>query len=156
MAAYLGQGADLSGESLGGYRPMADINVTPFVDVMLVLLIIFMVAAPLMMVGVPLDLPKTDAAHIGQTREPVVVSIDSAGALFIGTDAVAEGGLVAALAEVRRSDPDITIYVRGDKGIDYGAVMKVLGQIGQAGFAKMSLIAESETGLDVRPTLVGP
>jgi TolR protein len=151
MAAALQGGPDLSGgDALGGYRPMADINVTPFVDVMLVLLIIFMVAAPLMMVGVPLDLPKTDAARIGQTREPVVVSIDGAGQLFIGKDAVAEGALVAALAELRRADPGVTIYVRGDKAIDYGAVMKVLGQVGQAGFPKVSLIAESETGADIQ------
>ena len=153
MAASLHGASDLSesGDSLGGYRPMAEINVTPFVDVMLVLLIIFMVAAPLMMVGVPLDLPKTDAARIGQTREPIVVSVDSTGKLFIGKDAVADGALVATLSELRRTDPDVTIYVRGDKGIDYGAVMKVLGQVGQAGFPKVSLIAESETGVDIRP-----
>src|SRR3546814_14956488 len=75
MAGSL-QGTDLSGDTLGGYRPMSEINVTPFVDVMLVLLIIFMVAAPLMMVGVPLDLPKTDAARIGQTREPIIRSAE--------------------------------------------------------------------------------
>jgi TolR protein len=153
MAASLQSALDLSeaGDSFGGYRPMAEINVTPFVDVMLVLLIIFMVAAPLMMVGVPLDLPKTDAARIGQTREPIVVSVDSTGVLFIGKDAVADGALVATLSALRRTDPGVTIYVRGDKGIDYGTVMKVLGQVGQAGFPKVSLIAESETGVDIRP-----
>jgi biopolymer transport protein TolR len=118
--------------------------VTPFVDVMLVLLIIFMVAAPLMMVGVPLDLPKTDAARIAQTREPVVVSVDNTGKLFIGEDEIAEDALVPKLSEMREKDPDVLVYVRGDKAIDYGAVMKVLGQVGQAGFPKVSLIAEGE------------
>ena len=144
MAGAIHSGPDLTGDSLGGYRPMAEINVTPFVDVMLVLLIIFMVAAPLMMVGVPLDLPKTDAARIAQTREPIVVSVDSNGSLFIGEDAVAEDALVPRLSEMRQQDPDVLVYVRGDKAIDYGAVMKVLGQVGQAGFPKVSLIAEGE------------
>ena len=150
MAGSL-QGADLSGDTLGGYRPMAEINVTPFVDVMLVLLIIFMVAAPLMMVGVPLDLPKTDAARIGQTREPIIVSVDSTGRRFIGEDEVAADMLVARLAELRSADGDVTIYVRGDKGIEYGEVMKVLGQVGQAGFPKVSLIAEGESGQSASP-----
>jgi TolR protein len=144
MAGALHSGPDLSSDGLGGYRPMAEINVTPFVDVMLVLLIIFMVAAPLMMVGVPLDLPKTDAARIAQTREPVVVSVDSNGKLFIGEDEIAEDALVPKLSEMREKDPDVLVYVRGDKAIDYGAVMKVLGQVGQAGFPKVSLIAEGE------------
>jgi biopolymer transport protein TolR len=143
MAGVL-QGPDLSGDNLGGYRPMSEINVTPFVDVMLVLLIIFMVAAPLMMVGVPLDLPKTDAARIGQTREPLVVSVDGEGKLFIGEDETAADALVPRLSALRAEDPDRIVYVRGDKAIDYGAIMKVLGQVGQAGFAKVSLIAEGE------------
>ena len=142
-------GVDLGGDSLGGYRPMAEINVTPFVDVMLVLLIIFMVAAPLMMVGVPLDLPKTDAARIAQTREPVVVSVDVNGRRFIGESEVAAEDLVARLIELRQSAGDVTIYVRGDKGIDYGEVMKVLGQVGQAGYPKVSLIAEGQAASPV-------
>ena len=153
MAASLQRGFD---DGDGAYRPMADINVTPFVDVMLVLLIIFMVAAPLMMVGVPLDLPKTDAARIGQTRDPIVLSIDQDRQTYIGNDAVMAGGLITRLAELRLSDPDVTIYVRAHKSIDYGEVMKLLGQIGQAGFAKISLVAESESGLDVRPGDAGP
>ena len=144
MAGALHSGPELSGDSLGGYLPMAEINVTPFVDVMLVLLIIFMVAAPLMMVGVPLDLPKTDAARIAQTREPVVVSVDNSGKLFIGEDEVATDALVPRLSEIRQNDPDVLVYVRGDKAIDYGAVMKVLGQVGQAGSPKVSLIAEGD------------
>jgi len=146
MAASLHGGPDFADDGLGGYRPMSEINVTPFVDVMLVLLIIFMVAAPLMMVGVPLDLPKTDAARIAQTREPIVVSVDMVGQLFIGEEQIPAELLVARLAEMRAADPDVTIYVRGDKGIEYGQVMKVLGQVGQAGFPKVSLIAEAENG----------
>ena len=157
MAASLHRGSGDAGETGDdAYRPMAEINVTPFVDVMLVLLIIFMVAAPLMMVGVPLDLPKTDAARIGQTREPVVVSIDQDRQTYIGTDSVMAGALVQHLAELRLADPDITIYVRAHKSIDYGEVMKLLGQVGQAGFAKISLVAESESGIDARPVAAGP
>ncbi|HEU0070736.1 MAG TPA: ExbD/TolR family protein [Alphaproteobacteria bacterium] len=143
-------GGALQGPSYGeasddfsSYRPMAEINVTPLVDVMLVLLIIFMVAAPLMMVGVPLDLPKTDAARVEKTREPVVVSIDSSGKFFIGESEVAEADLIARLFEMRQGDKEAPIYVRGDKAIDYGTVISLLGKIGQAGFPKVSLIAEA-------------
>lgn len=156
MAGAIHNGPDLTGDSLGGYRPMAEINVTPFVDVMLVLLIIFMVAAPLMMVGVPLDLPKTDAARIKQTRELVVVSIDHDGQFFIGNDQVAADALIPRLTELRQTDPDVTVYVRGDKGIEYGQVLKLLGQVGQAGFPKVSLVAESETGVDIQPVPATP
>ena len=130
-------------EEFGGYRPMSEINVTPLVDVMLVLLIIFMVAAPLMMVGVPLDLPKTDAAKVEKTREPLVVSVDKDGKFFIGDNEIAEDALIARLGELRKEDADAPIYVRGDKAIDYGSVMALLGKIGQAGFPKVSLIAEA-------------
>ena len=157
MAASLHHGPDDGGDAGEGiYRPMAEINVTPFVDVMLVLLIIFMVAAPLMMVGVPLDLPKTDAARIGQTRDPVVVSVDQDRQTYIGTDPVMAGALVQRLVDLRQVDPDITIYIRAHKSIDYGEVMKLLGQVGQAGFAKISLVAESESGVDARPVAAGP
>src|SRR3546814_10134948 len=111
MAGSL-QGTDLSGDTLGGYRPMSEINVTPFVDVMLVLLIIFMVAAPLMMVGVPLDLPKTDAARIGQTREPIIVSVDSTGRRFIGEDEVAAAMLVAPRARSEEPTSELQSLMR--------------------------------------------
>lgn len=144
MAGSLqGPSYDESGDGFESYRPMAEINVTPLVDVMLVLLIIFMVAAPLMMVGVPLDLPKTDAAKVEKTRDPVVVSIDKDGKFFVGEMEVADDMLIARLADLRREDGDAPIYVRGDKTIDYGAVMTLLGKIGQAGFPKVSLIAEA-------------
>ncbi len=127
----------------GGYRPLAEINVTPFVDVMLVLLIVFMVAAPLMMVGVPVDLPKTSAAKIGQPRQPVIVSVTRDGRLFVREEEVAPDALVDRLTVLAAADPEAVVYVRGDREIAYGRVMEVMGQVGQAGFAKVSLIAEA-------------
>ena len=157
MAGSL-QGAsyDDSGDGFDSYRPMAEINVTPLVDVMLVLLIIFMVAAPLMMVGVPLDLPKTDAAKVEKAREPVIVSIDKDGKFFVGEAEVPDEALIARLMDLRAKDGEAPIYVRGDKGIEYGAIMQLLGKIGQAGFAKVSLIAEAgdlTRGLAPRPAV---
>ncbi len=135
---------------LGEYRPLSDINVTPFVDVMLVLLIIFMVAAPLMTVGVPLQLPKTSAAKIAPKQEPLVISIDKTGALFIRKEPVAEERLVERLSEIRAAEPDALVYVRGDKALEYGRIMQVMGLVGQAGFGKISLVAE---GASLPPAL---
>jgi biopolymer transport protein TolR len=130
----------------GSYRPMAEINVTPLVDVMLVLLIIFMVAAPLMMVGVPVQLPQTSAAKVGQTKKPVVVSVTRTGEVYLREEPVPPNGLVQRLAALKAEAGDAVVYVRGDRGIEYGRVMTVLGQVGQAGFAKVSLIAEAQAG----------
>jgi TolR protein len=132
-----------TGAQDGGYRPLAEINVTPFVDVMLVLLIIFMVAAPLMMVGVPVDLPRTSAAKLAQPRQPVIVSVSKDAKLFIGEHEVPPAELVGRLSELRGADPNAIVYVRGDRSIPYGRVMEVMGQVGQAGFARVSLIAEA-------------
>jgi biopolymer transport protein TolR len=128
------------------YRPMAEINVTPFVDVMLVLLVIFMVAALLMMVGVPLDLPKTSAAQITPKDGPIVVSLNKDGHIFIQDNEIDEVALSTRLRQVHDERPDAIVYVRGDKGIDYGKVMDILGQVGRAGFAKISLVAEPAPG----------
>ncbi len=125
------------------YAPMAEINVTPMVDVMLVLLIIFMVAAPLMMVGVPVDLPRTAAAKIGQTQKPVVVSIERDGKVFAGRDLLPADEIVSRLAALHGKTPDAPVYVRADRAIPYGRVMEVMGEVGQAGFARVSLIAEA-------------
>jgi TolR protein len=126
------------------YRPLAEINVTPLVDVMLVLLIIFMVAAPLMVVGVPVDLPQTSAAAISQPRQPVIVTVTRSGEVYLREEPVAEAALVERLAALKEEVGDAVVYVRGDRGIDYGRVLSVLGEVGQAGFAKVSLIAEAE------------
>jgi biopolymer transport protein TolR len=124
------------------YRPMAEINVTPMVDVMLVLLIVFMVAAPLLTVGVPVDLPQTQAPAINEQKEPLVISVNSEGKLYLQNTEVEDDALVPRLKAVTSNNPNATIYVRGDKAIQYGRVMEVMGMIGAAGFSKVSLIAE--------------
>jgi biopolymer transport protein TolR len=125
-----------------GYQPMAEINVTPFVDVMLVLLIVFMVTAPLLTVGVPVDLPKTSAQPIADQVEPLVVSIDAKGEIFIQDTSVPIAGLVARLQAITENKADTRIYVRGDRAIDYGKVMQVMGRINNAGFTRVALITE--------------
>jgi biopolymer transport protein TolR len=124
------------------YRPMADINVTPMVDVMLVLLIVFMVAAPLLTVGVPVDLPKSQAPAINEQKEPLSVSIKADGGIFVQDTGISDDALVPKLQAITNSKPDTVIYVRGDKGVNYGRVMEVMGMISSAGFSKVSLIAE--------------
>ncbi|MFT6583114.1 MAG: biopolymer transport protein TolR [Alphaproteobacteria bacterium] len=121
---------------------MSEINVTPFVDVMLVLLIVFMVTAPLMSVGVPVDLPKTKAALITQSEEPLVVSVDAKGDIYIQDTLVSLEKLAPRLIAITGSNPGIRIFVRGDKSIEYGAVMTVMGQLNAAGFKKVSLLAQ--------------
>lgn len=125
------------------YAPLAEINVTPMVDVMLVLLVIFMVAAPLLMVGVPLDLPKTRAAAITQHKEPLVLSLGRGGAVFIGDDRVTPGELESRLAALAAEDRTRIVYVRADKTVSYAQLMDMLSQINRAGFAKVSLVAEA-------------
>ena len=124
------------------YQPLAEINVTPMVDVMLVLLVIFMVTAPLLAVGVPLDLPKTSAAQLTQPQEPLVLSLDREGGSFIGNERVEPGDLKDRLARLAADDPDRIVYVRGDRTILYARLMEVLGLVGSAGFTKVSLLAE--------------
>ena len=123
------------------YAPMAEINVTPMVDVMLVLLVIFMVTAPLLVVGVPLDLPKTRAAAIVAPKEPLIVSLDSAGKTFIGNAAVPPGDLEARLAALAAADPARIVYVRGDRTISYAQLMDLLNEVNRAGFVKVTLVA---------------
>ena len=125
------------------YRPMSEINVTPMVDVMLVLLVIFMVTAPLLAVGVPVDLPKTSAAQLTQPKEPVVLSLDREGGTFIGNERVEPGDLKDRLSQLAAEDPDRIVYVRGDRAILYAQLMDALGLVNQAGFSKVSLIAEA-------------
>jgi biopolymer transport protein TolR len=134
------------------YRPMSEINVTPLVDVMLVLLIVFMVAAPLLTVGVPVDLPQTQAPAINEQKEPLVITVNSAGKLFISEREIEDDALVPQLKAVTNNNPNASIYVRGDKTINYGRVMEVMGLVGAAGFTKVSLIAEMPGGKDRRQT----
>lgn len=136
--------ADESGET--GYQPLAEINVTPMVDVMLVLLVIFMVTAPLLAVGVPLDLPKTSATEVTQPKQPIILSINRAGETFIGNDAVAEADLEPRLSHLAAADPDRVVYVRGDRAISYARLMDALSIVNKAGFTKVSLLAEGIPG----------
>ena len=122
--------------------PMSDINVTPFVDVMLVLLVVFMVTAPLLTVGVPVDLPKAQASLIQEPDEPLSVSIDFEGRVYVQDSEIALRKLTARLIAVTGANPDIRIFVRGDKTIDYGRVMQVIGTINAAGFKRVALITE--------------
>lgn len=123
-------------------RPISEINVTPMVDVMLVLLIIFMVTAPLLTVGVSVDLPKTKAAAIAGDDEPLAVSIDAGGEIFIQDTKIELAGLAPRLLAITGNNPDVRIFVRGDKAISYGRVMQVMGTINAAGFRKVALITE--------------
>lgn len=138
-----------SGGRSGGRRsrrPMAEINVTPFVDVMLVLLIIFMVAAPLLTAGVPIDLPDSKAKAISdEDNKPLEVSISRDGRIFVGETEVTEERIVTILTSMTENNPERRIYIRADKGIDYGKVMKVLGTINGAGFNKVALISEASS-----------
>lgn len=138
-------GMSTSGRSRGSRRrPMAEINVTPMVDVMLVLLIIFMVAAPLLTAGVPIDLPDSKAKAISdEDDKPLEVSIAKDGRIFVGETEVDEARIVTILTSMTEDNPERRIYVRGDKGIDYGKVMSVLGTINGAGFNKVALISEA-------------
>jgi biopolymer transport protein TolR len=133
----------------GGRGVMSEINVTPFVDVMLVLLIIFMVSAPLLTVGVPIDLPQTQAKGIEQNTEPVTISVNTKGQVFLMNSEIPIAELVPklqAIAEARHSGQDERIFVRGDKTVDYGTVMKVMGRLSAAGFRRVALVTEVEQG----------
>jgi len=125
------------------YVPLAEINVTPMVDVMLVLLVIFMVTAPLLTVGVPVNLPKTSATETTEPQKPIVVSLNAAGETFIGDDKVIGDDLKAQLAALAQGDPSRIVYVRGDRTIEYGKLMDLLGLVNTAGFTKVSLLAEA-------------
>lgn len=129
-------------------QAFSDINVTPFVDVMLVLLVIFMVTAPMMTVGVPVDLPKTKAAKMNDQTEPLIVSVDASGKSYLQETELDGDALVERLIAVSGSNPDAKIYVRGDQKINYGRVMEIMGVIAAAGFNKVSLIAEMPSGAD--------
>ena len=126
------------------HTPMHEINVTPFVDVMLVLLIIFMVTAPLLTVGVPIELPETKGQQLQTNKEPLTISVQRDGKVYIQETEVRLDEMVAKLRAIAKSGYDEQIFIRGDKGIDYGTVMRVMGRIKTAGFTKVSLVTESE------------
>jgi biopolymer transport protein TolR len=121
---------------------MSEINVTPFVDVMLVLLIVFMVTAPLLTVGVPVDLPKTRAPALGQDKEPLSVTIAKNGKLYLQKEVVTEDQLVPKLQAISQNGYDQRIFVRGDQTVDYGRVMVVMGLLASAGFTHIGLVTD--------------
>jgi len=150
---YSGNGRGSGRAAAGRYRPMSEINVTPLVDVMLVLLIIFMVTAPLLTVGVPVELPQTQAPPINEPKEPLVITLNREGAVFIQETTVPIDSLVARLQSITGGNPEAVLYVRGDKEINYGRVLEVMSLVTAAGFHKVSLVAEAPKG---RPTAVRP
>ncbi len=125
---------------------ISDINVTPFVDVMLVLLIIFMVAAPLMTVGVPVDLPETQASEMNAQTEPITVSINNEGKVFIQETEVAIDDIVPRLVAIAKTGYEERIFVRGDQASDYGTVLRVMGRLNAAGFKNIGLVSLQEQG----------
>ena len=124
------------------YTPIADINVTPLVDVMLVLLIIFMITAPLLQVGVPVDLPKTSAQQVGGKDEPMVVSVNAQGEVFLGETKYDLPELATKLKAVHEEKPDQRVFMRGDKAVDYGKMMEVMGVVIDSGFRQLGLLGE--------------
>ena len=147
-------GMSMGAASGGGRRGrrrspvMAEINVTPMVDVMLVLLIIFMVSAPMLTVGVPLDLPQTQAKSLDQDKEPLTLSVNVKGQVFLNDTELAMDEMVPKLKAITetRGGMDERIFVCGDKKVDYGTVMRVMGRLSAAGFKKVALVTEVEQG----------
>jgi biopolymer transport protein TolR len=127
---------------------MSEINVTPMVDVMLVLLIIFMVSAPLLTVGVPIDLPQSRATSLDQDKEPLTLSVNDKGQVFLQNSEIKIDDLIPKLQAIAqaRGGTEARIYVRGDKRVDYGTVMRVMGRLSSAGFHRVALVTEFEQG----------
>ena len=144
MGATLATKTKSRGRRTGGtYRPMAEINVTPFVDVMLVLLIVFMVAAPLLTTGVPVDLPDSSAKAItDEDNKPIEITLSKDGKVYIGDTETIENRLLAKLQAMTEGQSDRRIYIRGDQALEYGRVMRIIGAINGAGFNKVALISE--------------
>jgi biopolymer transport protein TolR len=126
------------------YGAMAEINMTPFIDVMLVLLIIFMVAAPLLATGVPIDLPQTKAAPLNIEQKPVSIAIDEKGSVYLMDQPVAQQDLAARLAQAAPHGFEERIYIRGAKGVAYGRVAEIMSLVTAAGYKKVALVTEPE------------
>ena len=143
----------MSTNSMGGgtgrrrrqsYVPMAEINVTPFVDVMLVLLIVFMVAAPLLTVGVPVELPETKAKPLPSDKDPLAITVKAEGTLLLQETEIDLDKLVPKLVEISKNNNEVRIYVRGDRRAEYGTIAKVMALINSAGFTKVALVTDFE------------
>ncbi|MDY8110968.1 protein TolR [Fulvimarina sp. 2208YS6-2-32] len=146
MSTGAGGGGSGRRRGRGGRRraPISEINVTPMVDVMLVLLIIFMVAAPMLTVGVPINLPETQAKAINSETQPITISVDQAGTIFLNDTQIPVDEVVAKLQAIASAGYEERIFVRGDQSADYGTVMKVMARISAAGFRNIGLVTEQE------------
>ena len=133
-----------NGGRRGQYRPMHEINVTPLVDVMLVLLIIFMVTAPLLTVGVPIELPKSEAQQLEGDKEPLTITVDPDGKIFLQETELKLDEIAPKLTAISKNGYEERIFVRGDRRVDYGVVMRVMGTISAAGFHRIALISDLE------------
>lgn len=144
MAAFMmsSRGAVSRRSGRAKRSPMSEINITPLVDVMLVLLIIFMLTAPMLTVGVPVDLPKTKAATLSEKNEPITLSLNGKGDLFLQETKIDPEALISKLQGIMAAKPDTRIFVRGDKELAYGRVMELMGRLNSAGFNKVALLAE--------------
>jgi biopolymer transport protein TolR len=136
-------GRSARGRRIRTGHAMSEINVTPFVDVMLVLLIVFMVTAPLLTVGVPVDLPQTRAKSLGEDKEPLAVSIDNGGKIFLQNTPIGIDELVPKLMAISNNGYNQRIFVRGDKQVDYGKVMEVMGLLNASGFTRIGLVTDA-------------
>jgi len=148
MAMNMGASASGGHRRRRRHAVMSEINVTPMVDVMLVLLIIFMVSAPLLTVGVPIDLPQSQAKSLDQDKEPLTVSVNEKGQVFLQNSEISVDELVPKLKAVTdaRGGANERIFVRGDRKVDYGTVMKIMGRLSSAGFSRVALVTEVEQG----------
>lgn len=150
MAMSVANGGGRSGRGRrgrrGGAQPMSEINVTPMVDVMLVLLIVFMVAAPLLTVGVPIELPQTQAQQLNSEQEPISLTVTADGQVYLGDELIELTNVVTRVSAVAANGTEERIYVRGDNLADYGAVMRVMGALSGAGYTRIGLITEQEQG----------
>jgi biopolymer transport protein TolR len=145
----MAMGPILGSERRGRRTPMAEINVTPMVDVMLVLLIIFMVTAPLLVAGVQVDVPETKAEALDQAQEPVALSIDANGAIFLGDDPVSSADLPARLAQIAAGSDEQggpRVFLRADRSLDYGLVMQVMGELNRAGLRRIAMVGSPAGG----------
>jgi len=144
MASGLAGNGNIRRRRTSRYRPMSEINVTPLVDVMLVLLIVFMVTAPLLTVGVPIDLPQTKAQQLQGDKEPLTITVDTEGKIYLQDTEIVLDEIVPKLLAIASNGYEERIYVRGDRRVNYGTVMKIMGTISAAGFQRIALVTELE------------
>jgi biopolymer transport protein TolR len=156
MGAAVGNGGNGSGRRgrRRRYLPINDINMTPFIDVVLVLLIIFMVAAPMLTVGVPIELPRTAARQIQDETQPITISVNARGDIFLQDTRVTIEDLVPRLAVIARNGVEDRLFIRGDRGVNYGTMMQVMGLVNRAGFRRIGLVTEQDPNLPPAPANV--